>query len=177
MIIVTAIQAWKYSGKPHPVGFKKLEQTGSLIQTTVSMPLKLKTPSPSNLETENHIKGFDQTGALIMQDKVLKLDELKTWFDKVTETVSNEQAEIEVAGLNLGDQIVAEWVPVAGLSHDPKDDVISVILKDYEHLINKPKRVVATTNGADLVSILIEDSEGTEHIIRFREPLALPPAA
>ncbi len=84
---------------------------------------------------------------------------------------------MEVAGLGLGDQIVAEWVPVTGLSYDPKDDVVTVTLKDYEHLIRNPKRLVATAEGADLVSLLVEDGEGTEHIVRFREPLALPPAA
>jgi hypothetical protein len=32
-------------------------------------------------------------------------------------------AEIEVTSLDLGDQIVAEWVPMIGISYDSKHDL------------------------------------------------------
>lgn len=111
-----------------------------------------------------------------MQDKVLKRDEYQSWLNKLTETLANEQAEVEVASLNLGDQIVAEWVPVLGVTYDPKDDVLSVALKNYDHLIRKPQSITVIFEGADVKSLVTTDSEGTEHIVRFREPLALPGA-
>jgi hypothetical protein len=37
-------------------------------------------------------------------------------------------AEIEVASLDLGDQIQAEWLPLIGITYDPNDDVVEVAL-------------------------------------------------
>ena len=43
--------------------------------------------------------------------------------------------------LNLGDQIEAEWVPLLGLSYDPKDDAFDVMLKGLDHRIAKPSTI------------------------------------
>lgn len=45
-----------------------------------------------------------------------------------------KQAEIEVALLDIGDQIEAEWVPLLGITYDPKDDPVVVLLDGLDHL-------------------------------------------
>jgi hypothetical protein len=42
------------------------------------------------------------------------------YFDRISKLAVGKQAEIEVASLNLGDQIEAEWVPLLGITYDPK---------------------------------------------------------
>ena len=40
------------------------------------------------------------------------------------------RAEIEVASLDLGDQIEAEWLPLLGITYDDKDDVLEIALEE-----------------------------------------------
>ena len=43
-------------------------------------------------------------------------------LDRLSKSLSGKRAEIEIAALSLGDQIAAEWLPVIGITYDPKDD-------------------------------------------------------
>jgi hypothetical protein len=40
-----------------------------------------------------------------------------------------KRVEIETASLKLGGQVAAEWLPMIGLSYDPKDDLIEIALE------------------------------------------------
>jgi len=88
--------------------------------------------------------------------------------------LETRDAEIEVLGLHLGDQIAAEWVPLYGLSYDGRSDTLEVDLQDHMHRIQHPERLYAELQGTELASILAIDSEGLQHIIRLRTPLSLP---
>jgi hypothetical protein len=97
------------------------------------------------------------------------------YFDRLTRSLIGKTAEIEVASLDLGDQIDAEWVPLIGITYDPKDDLIEVALEDLDHLIPSPKEVyVDMAVGDVLVAVEIIDADGTRQIVKMRDPLALP---
>ena len=102
--------------------------------------------------------------------------EWKNFFDSLSRhgELEKKSAEIEVLGLNLGDQIVADWVPMYGLSYDSRSDTLEVDLKDHMHRIHHPERLYVEGVGVLLSSILAIDSEGLQHIIRLRVPLSLP---
>ena len=76
-----------------------------------------------------------------------------TFFDVLNKTLAGKRAEIEVASLDLGDQVEAEW------------------------LIRKPREIYVDYDVADLIAIDILDSDGAHHIIKLRDPLALPSPA
>ena len=99
------------------------------------------------------------------------------FFDRVSRVLEGEQAEVEVAGLDIGDQVEAEWVQLLGISYDPKDDLVEVALAGVDHLVRQPREIDVEEEGVLVSSILIRDGEGHEHIIRLRTPLALPKAA
>ena len=107
--------------------------------------------------------------------------ERETWdafFDNLTRTLVGKQAEIEVASLDLGDQIQAEWAPLIGITYDEKDDLIEIALEQLDHMIRSPRAVFVDEGVGGLASIAIEDSGGHRHIVRLKDPLALPaPAA
>jgi hypothetical protein len=97
------------------------------------------------------------------------------YFDRLTRSLIGKTAEIEVASLDLGDQIDAEWVPLIGITYDPKDDLIEVALEDLDHLIPSPKEVyVDMAVGDVLVAVEIIDADGARQIVKMRDPLALP---
>jgi hypothetical protein len=96
------------------------------------------------------------------------------YFDAVSRVLSGKRAEIEVAALDLGDQIEAEWLPLLGITYDPKDDLIEVALEGVDHLIPRPREVWVETEGLDLSSIQVIDSNGVRQIVMLRDPLMLP---
>lgn len=97
-----------------------------------------------------------------------------TFLDALTRTLVGKQAEIEVAALDLGDQIEAEWAPLIGITYDEKDDLIEVALDELDHLIRSPRAVFVDEGVGGIVAIAIDDGDGRHHIVKLKDPLALP---
>src|SRR5262249_49505181 len=76
-----------------------------------------------------------------MATRKLDKKEWRTFFDRVSKMVEGKQAEIEVASLRLGAQVQAEWLPLHGITYDPKDDLVEVILEGLDHMISKPREI------------------------------------
>jgi uncharacterized protein DUF5335 len=96
------------------------------------------------------------------------------FFDSLTKTLIGKQAEIEVASLDLGDQIEAEWTPLIGITYDKKADLIEIALEDLDHLIRSPRDVFVDHGVGGIVAIAIDDGDGNRQIVTLKEPLALP---
>jgi hypothetical protein len=86
-------------------------------------------------------------------------------------------AEIEVASPDLGDQILAEWIPMIGVTYDSKDDLLDVALDRTDHLVYHPKEILVEENAEGLMSIAVMAADGTRQIVRLKEPLKLPAPA
>jgi hypothetical protein len=108
---------------------------------------------------------------------VRKLDksEWQRVFDALSHSLEGKQAEIEVASLKLGDQVEADWLPLLGISYDPKDDVLDIALDGVDHLIENPREIYFDSTVGDLMSVEIVDAEGARQIVKLKEPLMLPP--
>ena len=107
--------------------------------------------------------------------KAVKKSEWAAFGKRVTKGLIGKRAEIEVDALDLGAQIQAEWVTVLGVDYDPKDDLFEVALVGLDHLIRKPQEVFAEESASGLSLLAIVDGDGTRHLVRFKEPLMLPP--
>ncbi|KXU31494.1 hypothetical protein A0J57_17035 [Sphingobium sp. 22B] len=100
-----------------------------------------------------------------------------TWsafLDTLTKTLIGKQAEIEVAALDLGDQIEAEWTPLIGITYDEKGDLIEIALDALDHLIRSPRSIFVDHNAGGIVAIAINDGDGRQHIVKLKDPLGLP---
>ena len=97
-------------------------------------------------------------------------------FGRMSEALLGKRAEIEVASLELGDQIVAEWIPILGITYDSKNDVLDVALDRMDHLIEHPREIAITQDATGVSSIAIVDGGGTRQIVKLKDPLMLPPA-
>jgi hypothetical protein len=107
----------------------------------------------------------------------LPKDEWRGFFDRMSKPLLGKLAEIEVAALDLGDQVVAEWVPLIGITYDSKDDLLDVALDRANRLIRHPQEILVEEADAGLASVAVLDADGARHVVRLKEPLALPPAA
>jgi hypothetical protein len=102
--------------------------------------------------------------------------EWRQFFDQMSKALLGKRAEIEVAALDLGDQIAAEWIPMIGITYDSRDDLLDVALDRYDHLILHPRKVVVdwADDGA-LARVAVVDAEGETQVVRMKTPLMLPP--
>jgi hypothetical protein len=98
----------------------------------------------------------------------------QSFFDTMSKLIQAKRAEIEIAGLGLGDQIEAEWLPVIGLVYDPKDDIVEIALENVDHLVHGPREVHALDTPTGFSSILIVDRDGNRHMLHLRDPQMLP---
>ena len=105
-----------------------------------------------------------------------KLDkvELRELFDRVTKELKAHTVEVDVASLQLGDQIKADWVRLLGLSYDPHDDAIEIMLDGIDITVPKPREIHFDGTGRQWTALDIRDAEGVQHILELKEPLLLP---
>lgn len=92
----------------------------------------------------------------------------------ISRALAGKRVEIEVASLDLGDQIVVSRLPLLAISYDRKDDVISVNLEQVDHLIRAPSELYVDFASAGLACLEIIDGEGARQILTLTDPLALP---
>ena len=110
----------------------------------------------------------------------------ETWrpyFDELSKTLGTVEATVEVVGRDLGAQIEAERLVLAGISYDDRDDVLVIGLgapgkpqEDLEHLVDHPRRIMIATSEAppEEMTIDVEDGEGHKTIVHVERPPALP---
>jgi hypothetical protein len=101
----------------------------------------------------------------------------KAFFDTMTGTLAGKRAEVEVASLDLGDQIEAEWSPLVGIVYDPKNDLIEVALESIDHLILGPREIYVDFHVGGLIGLEVIDADDARQIIKLKDPLALPAPA
>lgn len=98
----------------------------------------------------------------------------KPYFDHVSTLLEGKNVGIEVESLLIGSQFAAEWLPLSGITYDPKNDLIAVMAEGLDHMIRRPHEVFIETQGVNLLSMEVVDADGVGQVIRFREPLKLP---
>ena len=110
-----------------------------------------------------------------MAIRKLNPSDYQRYFNVVDKKLGTVTAEVEVVGLDIGDQVAAEWLPLTGLTYDPKSDLVEVILgKVIDHLLMHPLEIFVDEEGGALKSVEILTREDLRHIITLKRPLALP---
>lgn len=99
--------------------------------------------------------------------------EWKSFFDRLSGTLVGKWAEVEVSSLDLGDQIVAEWVPMYGITFDTQDDLLDVAFDRFNHFIRHPQDIVVEEDAGGIISVAVVDREGEKQVVRLKQPLAL----
>jgi Family of unknown function (DUF5335) len=109
-----------------------------------------------------------------MAVRTLEKTQWHGYLDRISRALLGKRAEIEVASLELGDQVEATWLPLLGIVYDPKDDVLEVVLDGVDHLIPRPRKVHVDEGVGGLTSLEVVDDVGGRHIVQLRKPLMLP---
>ena len=99
--------------------------------------------------------------------------EWREFFDRLSQALSGEPAEVEVASLDLGDQIVAEWIPLQGITYDTADDLLDVSFDRLTHLIRHPRDIIVEEGPGGVSSVAIALRDGSRQVIRLKQPVML----
>lgn len=93
------------------------------------------------------------------------------YLNRVSRGLTRLRAEIEVASLELGDQIESQYLPITRIFYDHKDDLVGLTLEGLDHMIRHPQPIYVEESGDGVAAIA---RDGTNHLIKLRRPLALP---
>src|SRR5919108_5592282 len=105
-----------------------------------------------------------------MAARKLNRAEWKSYCDRVSKSLDGDNtAEIEVVSLGLGDRIETRWLPLFGLTYDPRSDVFEIALDGVDHLIANPQEVNVEETSRGIVAFEIAIDDETRQTVRFRE--------
>jgi hypothetical protein len=110
-----------------------------------------------------------------MSTVTIPQEQWRPFFDRMSKALLGKWAEVEVASLDLGDQITAEWIPLIGITYDSRDDLLDVAFDRANHLIRHPSQIVVDETATGLASVAVLDGEGVRQVVKLKEPLRLPP--
>ena len=102
--------------------------------------------------------------------------EWRTFFDAISSTLTGKRILIEASSLELGDQVVAEWLPLLGVTYDSRDDLFDVAIEglQYNHLIRRPRQVLVQDGPHGIDTIAVVTADGVKQVLRLKDPLMLP---
>jgi hypothetical protein len=115
-------------------------------------------------------------GVPMAVSRTIPRDEWRAFFDGIANALLGKRAEVEVASLELGDQIVAEWLPLLGVSYDARDDLLDVALSGLRHLIRQPREIYVQQGPNGVETIAVVSADGVKQVLHLKDPLMLPPA-
>ena len=108
--------------------------------------------------------------------RTIPREQWRTFFDSIADGLIGKRVEVEASSLDLGDQIVADWMPLLGLSYDSADDLVDVSLGDLNHLIRKPTAIYVQEGPNGIQTIAVASADGATQILHLKDPLMLPAA-
>jgi len=108
-----------------------------------------------------------------MTARSLPKTEWQGYCDRMSKWLVGRQAEIEVTGLSFGVHTAAKWLPLLGITYDPKSDLVEVALEGVDHLIHQPREIAVEDGPEGLTAMEIVDADKRRQIVKLREPLML----
>jgi hypothetical protein len=112
-----------------------------------------------------------------MQTREIERENWRGFFDQVSRALQGKLIQIEVDSLELGAQIEVDKLSLNGLTYDDKDDAFIISTDEIEHVIRSPQQIFTSDDPDGVSSLEVRATDGSAQIIRFSEPLALPPPA
>jgi len=93
---------------------------------------------------------------------------------RVTRDYSGMQAMLEVMSVEFGCQVELHRSPLLGMSYDPREDVLELLIGDLDHLIRAPRELYFDDAPLGSIALQIVDADGVRQIVTLRYPPMLP---
>jgi hypothetical protein len=96
------------------------------------------------------------------------------YFDEMAHKTLGNQVCLETAVGEFDTRQTSDWLPLTGITYDPKSDVLEVVTDTLDHLIAHPTAISVGYDVEGLHTVSVTDGEGRREIIRLKEPAPLP---
>lgn len=106
-----------------------------------------------------------------MQTRKLDPAQWQSYFDEVSKRLSEARVSIEIAGLDLGDQIEVERTPLLGITYDPHDRALEIGTEHLTHFIREPAEIWVEEDSSGLHAVQVVDGDGRRQIVQLETPL------
>ena len=108
----------------------------------------------------------------------LKKAEWRSYLDHIARAILGRRAAIEIRSPQFSNDIQAEWLPLQGISYDPRNDILVIAVSGLKHMVHRPQHLVVEEDGGQLATLEVIDQDGVWQIVRLRgEPAGPAPVA
>lgn len=105
-------------------------------------------------------------------------NEWKNFFDDLSKRRFEWKTDLEVVGRDLGDQILSDGLPLNGITVEDRNGETAITIltggspdEHQSHTVLNPVAVGFYARGGEAGGIIeIEDGEGTQVLLRLKEP-------
>jgi hypothetical protein len=105
---------------------------------------------------------------------LIQKENYHSYFENFSKVIPNELVEIEVMGLDLGDQIEADFVTLKGITYESKNNQLFFYLADnLEHIIKNPVEIYVDNDEIGIKEIAIKCGQGHLHLIKLKHAVEL----
>ncbi|MDX1420808.1 MAG: DUF5335 family protein [Rubricoccaceae bacterium] len=107
-----------------------------------------------------------------MAIRQLPRDEWNDYFDAFSfekaDTGRVVYAEIRVFSPEHGAQSGTRWLPLQGLTYDPKGDLLDITVPGLDHLVTHPQRIYVDETRGRLDRFEVVRPDGTHEVFELR---------
>jgi hypothetical protein len=97
--------------------------------------------------------------------------EWRAYCHPLSKDLANIRPEPVTARLVVNDNVVAEWVPLLGITYEPKKDLFEIMLQDLEHWIHRPQTLYVDEGPKGVAALEIIDAAGLRHSLALSHPV------
>jgi Family of unknown function (DUF5335) len=117
---------------------------------------------------------FESEERIMATTRIIPRREWQAYFDRYTREhldpagEDHETAVLEILSPELGDQVEVAWVPLLGLTYDPKSNAFELAMEEVDHLVFRPEEIAVVEEEDGFISALEVSSDDAREIIRLR---------
>lgn len=100
----------------------------------------------------------------------------KRFCERVSRGLAVQRTHIEVSSPEVGVEFDARWLPLTGMTYDPRRDVLDIAIEEQGHLILCPHELYVEISARGLECLCVLESDNVWQVILLRAPLVLPPS-
>jgi hypothetical protein len=97
------------------------------------------------------------------------------FFTDMTQAVRGRQIDVEIVGMDVGDEQEAEGVPLSGITYEPVEDALYVFVDgEVDHGISHPREIYVELGEAGVKQLVVFDAQDRREFVRIRAAMQLP---
>jgi hypothetical protein len=97
----------------------------------------------------------------------------RAYCDRLSKDLVGSLWETATASLVVNHEVVAQWVPLRGITYEPQKDVLEITLRDLDHRVRRPQILYADEGPRGIAGLEIIDADGLRHTLTLSKPLQL----